>query len=101
MKTLPQCLLKCLKRKENKQSGGCKSPLFIIMKESTMQEIYNALDDEVFATLRVVQERSGYSKAATYEAISNLMIDDKVEQIYVKHSLSRGRAEAAYRKADI
>jgi hypothetical protein len=97
----PQCLLKCLKRKVNKQSGGCKSPpLLCAMKDETLDNVLEMLDSEVYTTRRVLTSRTQLSPAAITSALDILLDECNIERIYVKNKVGSGRAEAAYRKVD-
>ena len=81
--------------------AGVKSRLcFCRMKDETIMEVLDALDDKYYVTKRLLQKRAGLSKAAVENALEVLISESEIEQIYIKHSLSCGRSEIAYRKVD-
>ena len=70
------------------------------MKDETIMEVLDALDDKYYVTKRLLQKRAGLSKAAVENALEVLISESEIEHIYIKHSLSCGRSEIAYRKVD-
>ncbi len=68
------------------------------MKESTLDLVYETLDDKIFYSRRKLQNVTGLSKACITNATDVLLSDEAIEKIYVRYTLTSGRAEVCYRR---